>query len=283
MKRTTWSKRRRKLEALRQVRRIESMEGAVAHRIMTALEAAERELLTGLRLARPLSSFAKMRVATVRRDLKRGFEMIDRLDGVTAGAIKDQLPALGRRSITELANQAQWLNELFDRVADPVHLNVAGILSRGTKRTIPRVKTAAGRYSKNLDKIIRRELTIASLKSETFHEAAQRLEKRIPLRIQQAKNSAERIVRTEMMTAYNTYHTESASELNRTDPGWVMRWDASADSRRCQLCAELDGAIADVTAGKEFRGGIASPPRHANCRCVLAPWRREWGGENSAW
>jgi SPP1 gp7 family putative phage head morphogenesis protein len=79
---------------------------------------------------------------------------------------------------------------------------------------------------------------------------------------------AERLVRTELMNAYNVYHADVIKEN-----GLKKRWDASSD-RHCVLCHEVDGEV--VEPDEAFSSGDHNPPLHPNCRCIVTPWDDEW-------
>jgi hypothetical protein len=79
---------------------------------------------------------------------------------------------------------------------------------------------------------------------------------------------AERIVRTEGLHAYNVQHQTALEEADRQDPGYSKRWDAAADRRLCELCAELDGKVVELDGVfvRDRQGrDIPHPPRHPNC------------------
>jgi SPP1 gp7 family putative phage head morphogenesis protein len=88
------------------------------------------------------------------------------------------------------------------------------------------------------------------------------------------RHEAERIVRTETVAAAdearrNTYR-ESGVEL--------VQHMATMDDRLCGYCSSR--------AGKVYKINEAEVPLHPNCRCFLAPWRKEWqelGLTDDAW
>lgn len=284
---------KRRARILLQAKRIEQMEPHIAVDINRALENAHRELLKDLARMKP-SRHGHIRLAQIKRDLKRGMVAIKEVGRVTDDTLSANAKRLARKAIKDVEAYGNMLNQMFERNVDPINLHAAQIIARTERPIAHSIKSASGKLSKKLTNDITRELMTASIKSETFGEMRRRIEDEFGTRILQTKEAAERIVRTEMMGAYNVYHHESMLDLEKDDPGWVGRWDAGPDLRSCPVCKSLDGQIADVLDGKEFKAVWKSgkktfrttrvrPPAHPNCRCILTPWRPEWGGEDSKW
>lgn len=72
--------------------------------------------------------------------------------------------------------------------------------------------------------------------------------------------NAQRIARTETMTAYRAAHTETYAANKRLLEGW--RWDAALDERTCDLCWTMDGEVFEPDYPFET---------HVNCRCWQTP------------
>src|SRR5690606_9447859 len=93
------------------------------------------------------------------------------------------------------------------------------------------------------------------------------------------RNWAERLARTEVMSAYNVQHRDAIEELEAGrvpgEPQYFARWDASPDSRLCPICRDLDRKLAPM--GGAFPGGLAHPPAHPSCRGVVVAWSPAWG------
>lgn len=92
-----------------------------------------------------------------------------------------------------------------------------------------------------------------------------------------ARSSAERIVRTELVNAYNSAQLADLEAMDAEDTGYMKQWDAANDRRVCILCHSLDEEV--VALNENFSGGVPHPPRHPHCRCAIKPWRKEWGGK----
>jgi len=80
------------------------------------------------------------------------------------------------------------------------------------------------------------------------------------------------IVRTEISRAWNEGMAESIrAGLESGDIVGdlvVQRWWTATDERVCDVCGPLHGQTAAL--GEEFEGGIAAPPVHPSCRCVVS-------------
>lgn len=79
----------------------------------------------------------------------------------------------------------------------------------------------------------------------------------------QSKSRALAIARTETAQAYSAGSVLAYKEGGLTKKQWL----ATADS--CDLCAEMDGEVAEMD--KDFSGGVAHPPLHTNCTCAVSP------------
>ncbi len=84
---------------------------------------------------------------------------------------------------------------------------------------------------------------------------------------------ADRLAVTESAGAWNEAAMESISTLNRDDPGYMAKVDATRDLKVCSICKSLDGKL--ISPGGSLRG-FGVPPFHCYCRCGLVPWRRDW-------
>jgi SPP1 gp7 family putative phage head morphogenesis protein len=176
------------------------------------------------------------------------------------------LPALDIPTLSHLAERNKWLLTRFDK--------------------------ASRRYTRNIKLSIRRQLSVGVARGETMNEMAIRLMRFMPgargigdmgaekIAAQMAKGlfhrayfESERIIRTELMNAYNAHHQRSIEENALIHPEMMKRWDASAD-RHCTLCHAVDGEI--VKPDETFSSGDMYPPLHPNCRCLVTPWMSHW-------
>jgi hypothetical protein len=83
----------------------------------------------------------------------------------------------------------------------------------------------------------------------------------------------EAIVRTSMaeasQSAHDVFYEANEDLLIPTKSGDKWWWDASNDTRLCQICAPLDGV--------KFKERSSPPyawPAHFSCRCKILPWTR---------
>ena len=129
---------------------------------------------------------------------------------------------------------------------------------------------------------IRRQLAIGVARNETIDRMTERLRKMGgPRSIDSASGlfsrfryQAERLVRTEVMNAYNEVHHAGLELAKAQEPGIQKRWDATRDLRRCKICRGLHGKIAELD--QLFDGKYRSAPAHPNCRCVIVAWHVDW-------
>lgn len=210
-----------------------------------------------------------------------------------AGAGGDASKLSARHLNDQLARFGEW----FEGTIHPVQIQEAAVVAAGAHALIPRYRTSAARYSKDVQADIRAQIAVGFLRNETFDQMTKRLvhlggpRGLVALRgiaghpgarvemiaegmFKRYRHMAERVVRTEAVNAYNVVHQRGIEDAASEDPEILKRWDAAADWRVCPICRDLDGTIADVDG--VFRGGYRHPPAHPNDRCTIVPWKAAW-------
>lgn len=188
----------------------------------------------------------------------------------------------------------------FDKTIKPVPLIPASKIAE--RLHLERFSRASSKWSTAVQSDIRRQLTIGMLRGENVGQMAARLTgtgARGAARVNalaapdQAKvvsqamwkryqYQARRLVRTEVIHAYNEHATDQIQQLEQEDgPGWGKRWVAELDSRVCIYCRRLDGVT--VGPNEDFPGALpGAPPLHPQCRCTVVAWHRRWSGSRGA-
>lgn len=215
----------------------------------------------------------------------------------------DNGKAAGELSIRNLGQQVARFGEVFGETVTPIDLDTAALLARGDKLRLKKYRTSAARYAGQVGEDIRHQFAVSVARNETFAQLKARLvrlggpsglvytrgkegdpgaiaEHIADGLFKKYRGWAERLVRTEMIGAYNDNHSAAIDLLNEsrdadTTSEYLKRWDASLDKRICPTCADLDRRA--VAAGGLFLGKYAHPPAHPNCRCVLVAWHASWG------
>lgn len=227
--------------------------------------------------------------------LTRASEQIKRRLG--EAAVKD-LERGGRRAIDTAARHAQRMMDagMGEHVA--ARFDVARVLADTKRMVWPRFASSAKRYAGDVGDAVRRKMLVGIVRGEGVDELASRVLKGTGLirhlkergdlsamadasadaTFSTARSWAERLVHTEQVNAYGAAAQEAIVDANRTDPGWVKKWDAANDRRVCVDCSYMDGTIVDDEAAfsSRRRGKCDHPPLHPWCRCCVVPWRRDW-------
>lgn len=211
--------------------------------------------------------------------------------------------AATRLSVRNLTEQVARFGEVFGETVTPIDLDTAAMLAKGDRLRYRHYKNSAARYAGQVGEDIRHQLAVGVASNETFAQLKARLVKlggpsglvytrgkkgddgAVAEQIAEGlfrrhRYWAERLVRTELIEAYNQGHSDSIDLLNDsrdadTTDEYLKRWDSSLDKRICPICRGLDRTVARV--GGKFRGGYDHPPAHPNCRCVLVAWHADWG------
>lgn len=186
---------------------------------------------------------------------------------------------------------------------EPMDVAAAVEMDRGERWRVRHYEASAWRYAGRVGQDIRRQLAMGVALRETFDEMATRLQKlggprgivslrgvagqpdAVARRIEEGlfrryRHWAERLVRTELIAAHSRHHVAQAEELDKADPGYVLRWDSTADKRACALCRGLHGEIIALDGAFAIPRTVPTsrrhPPAHPMCRCAAVAWRPEW-------
>ena len=240
------------------------------------------------------SALAKMQAL---RSLESTFARIAELNPAMERALTIGRKASGPLAIANLDTEIARMSAIFGHGVPTIpDIKTAAVIARGDKLLWKRHEASARRYAGNVGDDIKQLLAQGVAKHDTVDQIVRRLRQlgggqRKPGPIdpgqdahviaggmfQRHKFWADRLVKTELMFAYNVQHDVATEQLNagRLDgePAYQRKWDASADMRVCPICKGLDGQIAPI--GGAFRGGY-SPPAHPMCRCVVLAWLPRW-------
>ena len=270
--------------------------------LLPALAQAQRETAQGLaawlkRVENGDLRYTAQQHRVVLLNLERAFRTIRTLDPTMSAALERMGVQAGRLSVTHLQNEVARLSEIFEGSVRRVPIDVAGVVATGQSFIIPRVRTSAARYAGQVRDDIQRELAVGILRGESISATIDRLVRHggprgeVALRgvagepgavtehiaeglFRRYRYWAERVVRTETQSAYNTHLDQGFRQAHQLIPDLVRRWDASLDLRVCEICAALHGTTAPI--GGTFPDGSTGAPRHPNCRCRVGAWRAEW-------
>lgn len=228
-------------------------------------------------------------------------ELEHRVPKELKAALTGATPLVAETVMEHMAMEIAHFSKLFGGPSSLIQLpfDKAALVSQQGKARIFRHARSARRYGKEMANNIRRQLAVGLVRQENFSQLTTRLmnlgarkptlfRPGVPKTGNQATDiahnmfhqqrwQAERLVRTEVIDAYNEDAFNGLKLLEQDDPGWKKRWDATRDLRGCDWCKSLDGKIVGID--ENFETGLKQPPAHPNCRCGITPWREEWGDE----
>ena len=263
--------------------------------ILMALKQAEAELSVGL-----AEWLKKGPGAETRFTAKHYRQALAQIKGVRAtwGQVGSTMAdSLTKGSASSVALSYEHIREqwekfsfVFDGELKPLPVSVAARLPKVAKGLERRYAVMGRKFSKETRQWITRQLAVGVLKGETFGQMTRRIVKlaspkyrnpdaSLPEQMARGlinfpKAKVEKIVRTEIVSAYNRGHLESIAELAKEDKEVYKRWDSTLDRRGCVVCKGLDGEIR--RPDKMFSTGIAHPPQHPYCRCTVVAWKKTW-------
>lgn len=255
-------------------------EQALARWLAKGPDAAER--FTAHHYRQVLIQLRTARVGTQARLLKKPIWVI-RIRDALRDALRKGSRMSGEMATTHLIQEVATFDQIFRSSLAPIPVQQAAIIAKGDQMLIPRFQRSARRYSGAIWDDMRRQLAIGFARNESIEKMLARLARLGGPRTPDApmglfrryRHWGERVVRTEMINAYNVQHMVGINEANSLDSEIKKRWDATLDSRLCVICQSLHGEIAEV--GDLFPGGFDKPPAHPNCRCAVVAWHDSWG------
>lgn len=275
--------------------------------LMPVLRDARRELIAGLRrwlrvMPEGGSRFTAQQKRAALLSIERAMVELAKAEPALRKILFESIEKSGQLASRHLVFEVSRMSAVFGDLVIP-QIDTALVLKQGEKLLVKRFRTSAQRYRKRVLEDIKHQFGIGLAKGETFDQLTRRLRRlggprgQVPIRggvpdaaivseqiagglFRRYRHWAERLVRTEMIHAYNTQHDEAIGVLNadRVEIGQEplqKRWDASLDRRLCPICSDLDGRV--VPHGKPFEPGLDYPPAHPNCRCIVTAWDPEWG------
>ncbi len=287
---------------------IDSLDKASMRALLPALVDARNELRQGLLAWLRVAPDGDERYTAQQHRkalllLQRALDRAAELGHDVEATLVDNGRKAGQLSINNLQEQVARFGEVFGETVTPIDFDTAAALAKGDKLRYKHYRTSAARYAGQVGDDIRHQFAVGVAKNETFSQLKARLvrlggpsvlvytrgkagdpgaiaEQIAEGLFRRHRHWAERLVRTELIGAYNDQHDAGIGLLNEhrdeaTTDEYLMRWDASLDKRICPVCRGLDRTVA-LQAGT-FRGGYKRPPAHPNCRCVLVAWHASWG------
>ncbi len=297
-----------RLVLAQQAAQIDQLDQASMRALLPALIDARNELRRDLTnwLANAPDGDERFTAQQYRRALLALETSLDRMAQIAPdmqAALGNNAKAAGALAVANLEQQVARFGAAFGESVYPTDLQLAAVLAKGDGLRIKHYRTSAARYAGAVGEDIRHQLAVGVAKNESFAQLKARLVKLggpkgwVATRgvlgepgavaehiaeglFRRHRYWAERVVRTELIEAYNQNHQAGLELLNearnpKTTAEYVERWDSSLDKRACPICRDLDRRVAKV--GGEFKGGYKRPPAHPNCRCVLVAWHVSWG------
>jgi len=271
----------------------------LAPALRTAREELERDLSRWLAKLDGKERFTaqQMRVALIQ--VQRATKAIEKVSKELKAALVRSVPTARKFAEAHLRREAAFFSVRFGESLSSLPLLEAGKIV--DKTLLDRFEASRRRWSTRARAEIRKKLAISLLKKETVEQMQRRLVGRSakylsPLATQEqkakvvsrvlwsrAEADARRIVRTEVVNAYNATKLDMLDGLNAEDPGWGKRWDAALDGRTCKFCKALDHIVVKVGESFPDKGGgsVDAPPLHPNCRCAVVAWHLEWEPKGS--
>lgn len=266
--------------------------------ILSVLKDAEELTAIGMRefLAKVdgKDTYTIQRHRALSLQLKEATQLIEhKLAAATTKDLQTESHAAELASIDHLKRVIVAGEKKFRDTVSSLRIKEASVIKSADHALMHRHANSAARYAGRTGLDIQHQLSIGVVRGETVDQLARRLSRMTikqyerssaedvaaraaEINFFKSKADAERLVRTETVHAANFIQNEALKEdaKNGGEGGWMKRWDATFDRRTCGYCEDYNGQTVDVE--EPFRGGVEYPPLHANCRCAITPWRKDW-------
>lgn len=275
---------------------------AEARAMLPLLERAQRELTTQLRhwIATRPDGDVRFTAQSYRVALLEITRITDSLHRGLLSTLERSTTRVRGMAITHLTDEIARFSKIFGGTPMPVPLHVATTLATGRSFIIPRIRTSAARYAGNVGRDLQHTLAVSIIKGESISRIADVLQREggprglVSLRgvageedalveyipeglFRRYRFWAQRVVRTETLSAYNARTLEGLHAFAHDVPGLLKRW--GADVGACPVvCMLLDGQVKplDVPFDSPLGDSIDHAPAHPNCRCRTGAWRADW-------
>ncbi len=257
-------------------------------------QSARVDLLERIEMAAPGTYTEREALLSLQRveagidDLKAGLN--ETLSNTQINAMK-----LGDKQIQDHFSSVPYSEAILSGSAPKVSMR----MSAYRRLAANRFQNSVNRYGTGMLNIFRRELMTGLVSGETAQQMTRRIKKALPpghrawrdwLSYFGGRNArtdiltgpwawAERIVRTELVDAYNAQKLVTIQETNATAQQYDMevrkQWSTALEGGPCILCQGFHGEIRK--AGESFGFSAGQPvykpgvDTHPNCRCVLVP------------
>lgn len=277
---------------------LDGLERPVLNKVFPVLERAHQEIERDLRAWRMQNrggdTFTAARYHNALGSLRQGLELLERSGVVIEGALKDEFTRrIAAKSARNFRMEWERLGGIFEGTVQPIPLQEAAIIADGKKLLWPQFESSAAKYAANIGERTKFHLAVSRARAETIDELTNRLERHLPDVFRGNRWDAERLGRTETISAYNESHRLAVEQAHEEDPTIRERCDATYDFRRCPMCASLDGQVIDPSKGEKYVARWWSTskkkgarqhvlvfdhgaPFHPCCRCSCTVWREAW-------
>ncbi len=288
-------------------RTIASLSDADLKLLLPVLEEARESTAAGLRRwLKKVDGGDKYTAATHRQLLTSIDTSIKQMKRELFPALHKDLQAeakdAGFKALQSMRKAALAGAKKFADSAVPLRFDNAKILLSSNRTLMNRHASSAQRYAGRQGDMIRKQMAVGLVRGDSIGATVSRLmgkpqvvsDRMSDMKAADAiadnqffksRADAERLVRTENVHAANAVQMDALiadnEEAKNGDEeedggggGWLLRWDATFDSRTCDWCADLDGEVRQP--GEEFEDGVMHPPLHPNCRCAVVPWQEGW-------
>jgi SPP1 gp7 family putative phage head morphogenesis protein len=230
-------------------------------------------------------SFTAMHFQTALFQIEAGINEMQQRFYAQLGA---NLPTMAEMSHRHMGEQLKQASKNFGELLRPIPIDVAKVTIAGKSLLLPQFERSVQRYGTQLIGDMQQRMAVSLLGREFGFRAKERLFRDYlkPLGTVKAGTRdvpvtaywAERIVRTETVSAYNTLFQEHLAEAKLGEPTMQKRWSAVGDRRTSWICKEMDGKVAEVEQPFHLPTGrdVMSPPAHPNCRSTTMAWMPQW-------
>lgn len=262
---------------------------------------AQLELQEGLRqwLRKPNGEmrYTAQRHREALLQLRGAMGRVRSMGGDVSDMLQTSYNAISETQLEHMLHEYARLGSVFGSPSRLIDIDTAAVVAVERGPLFMRFESSAQRYAGDVGRDIQRELALGILKGETVFELTERLvlnggpRGEVALRgilgdpdasseviaeglFRRYRHWASRLARTELQRASNVVLDRGIFELSQYDSEIIRRWDASVDSRLCEICFALHGQTAPIDG--YFAGGYESAPAHPYCRCRVGAWKAAW-------
>ena len=257
---------------------VAELEGAKADEFLRLLTALKSTLAGRLQAQGASNTVDAWQIKRVMNETEAGISVLQhRADVLYRGGVQEAV----EMTMEHLAVEIDLLSGAFDGKALGITLDAAKALADPMQGLLANhFATSVQRYGLDLLNGVRQELFVGMRAGDSLGDVASRVAGKSGPLGEVSKETATRLVRTEMSQAFGSAQHSGIDQAAKKVPGLTKMW-IHIGSYQCPVCMPLHGTTRPINGTWTVKSGrktrqVAHPPAHPNCVCRVNGMKPSW-------